>query len=741
MRFPPLALVVCGFLLSVSSLAAAAPGPDETKPPDDKLVIELVKRARPSVVVITFDGRDGRKQGLGAGFILTADGLIATNLHVIGEARPITVTLADGRQFPVKSVHASDRTLDLALLKIDGKGLPALDLGDSDALKNGQTVVALGHPRGLKHSVVRGVVSGRPTIDGRPMIQIAIPVEPGNSGGPLLDLQGRVQGVLTLKSQVTPNLGFAMPAKAVQALVRKPNPIAMSRWVTIGTLNRDDWTTFFEGRWRQRNGRVIVDGPGSGFGGRTLCLSKLPVPAVPFEVGVTVRLEPEAGAGGLAFHADGGNRHYGFYPSAGKLRLSRFEGPDVFSWKVLEEKPSPHYRPGEWNVLKVRVEKDKIRCYVNDHLVIELAETGLTEGKVGLVKFRDTHVEFKNFALGKTVPTARPAPDLLARVGKLVEGIPAAGAPRPDLVERLMPDAPASQAALEERARLLEQQAVRLRELAQAVHEKRVTDELNRVLRGEDGKVDLVHAALLVSFLDNPELDVASYRRQVDRLAREVAAAMPKGADEKTKLAVLNRELFEQRGFHGSRGDYYNRANSYLNEVLDDREGLPITLSVLYLELARRLGVEVVGIGLPGHFVVQHRPAKGKAALIDVYEGGKPLTRAEANRKVRAITGAPLREEDLAAVPKKAIVIRMLENLAAGAERSEQLRTLLRYQNVILALAPDRVQDRLRRAGARYQTGDHTGALEDIDWLLKNAPEDVNRERLLELRRFITRPK
>src|SRR5262249_6316559 len=145
----------------------------------------------------------------------------------------------------------------------------------------------------------------------------------------------------------------------------------------------------------------------------------------------------------------------------------------------------------------------------------------------------------------------------------------------------------------------------------------------------------------------------------------------PKDADDKTKLTALNKYLFADRGFHGSRADYYNRSNSYLNEVLEDREGLPITLSVLYLELARRLGVKVVGIGLPGHFVVQHVPAQDAGELIDVYEGGQPLSRDEADKKVRALARRPLKDEDLAPVTKRAIVVRMLHNLL-GIARDER---------------------------------------------------------------------
>src|SRR3990172_1140813 len=166
---------------------------------------ELTELVRKSVVVVSYAGRDGRQAGLGAGFVVSSDGLIATNLHVIGEARPISVTLADGKKFDVTEVHATERNTDLAIIRIDAKGLPALPLGDSDALKQGQEILAVGNPRGLEFSVVTGVVSGRRDIDGKSMIQLAIPIEQGNSGGPLPDRAGRVHRLLTLKSVLTQN--------------------------------------------------------------------------------------------------------------------------------------------------------------------------------------------------------------------------------------------------------------------------------------------------------------------------------------------------------------------------------------------------------------------------------------------------------------------------------------------------------------------------------------------------------
>ncbi|MEX0712570.1 MAG: transglutaminase family protein, partial [Pirellulales bacterium] len=634
----------------------------------DKSVEQLVESVRKSVVVITFTGRDGRREGLGTGFVVAPDGLIATNLHVIGEARPITVQTADGKRFEVTSVHASDRPNDLALIRIDANDLAPLELGDSDALKQGQPVVALGNPHGLAHSVVTGVVSGQPEIDGRRWIQLAIPIEPGNSGGPLLDLQGRVHGLLTMKSLLTANLGFAVPVNRLKPLLEKPNPIAIDRWLTIGTLDPREWTPLFGARWRRAGGRIAVDGLGSGFAGRSLCLSQLDVPDAPYEVSVAVKLDQEAGAAGLAFAADGGDNHHGFYPTAGKLRLTRFNGPDVTSWQVLYDQSSPHYRLGDWNILKVRVEPDKVICFVNDHTVCEVPAS-LAAGRVGLAKFRTTQAEFKQFRLGRDLPSTSPPPEVVARINQRVEGISTDGPPEQSLVDELVSGDPSTVVILRDRAQQLQRQAEQLRHLARAVHHERVLAELAKALEPDEGQIDLFHAALLIARLDNDDLDVAAYRQELARMAAELTERIPAEADEAARLAALNEYLFETCGFHGSRGDYYNSSNSYVNEVLDDREGLPITLSVVYIELAGRINVGIEGVGLPGHFVVRHRPADQPAVLIDVYERGQPLSEEEAGLKVQAFAGRPPAPGDLEAVGKRAILVRILHNLRGIAVR------------------------------------------------------------------------
>ncbi|HUG92556.1 MAG TPA: transglutaminase family protein, partial [Planctomycetaceae bacterium] len=662
------------------------------------------------------------------------DGLIATNLHVIGEARPITVQTEDGKSYDVAAIHATDRAADLAVLRIDATGLPALELGDSDSLQQGQQVVALGNPRGLKYSVVAGVVSGRRDVDGRSMIQLAIPVEQGNSGGPVLDLYGRVHGLLSLKSLLTENVGFAQPVNALKPLLEKPNPVPMSRWLTIGALDPRRWTPLFGARWRQRAGRIQVSGPGHGFGGRSLVLwSEMP-PEPPFELAVDVRLAQDDGAAGLVFHADGNERHYGFYPSSGSLRLSRFDGPDVYRWQVLEQVETPHYQPGEWNTIKVRVEKDRLRCYVNDALVAESADGRYAAGQVGLAKFRHTEAEFRNFRLAGELPPSRPAEDVVNRIHKLTAELAVEQPPDGETIESLLPDAGAVGGVLRDQARLLEQRAERLRQLAEAVHAERVRRELAEALDRPDERIDLLRAALLVAHLDNDELNVDMYVAVVDQLSGEIRETFPAGADEAERLAALDRHLFEQLGFHGSRTNYYHRSNSYLNEVLDDREGLPIMLSILYMELARRLDLNVAGVGLPGHFVVRFEPRKGEPVLIDPFDRAARLTRDEAAALVERNAGRRLDDEFLKAQTKREIVLRVLRNLQNVAGDEGDLGAQLRYVETMVAVEPASPEFRAYRADLRMRTRRLAEALEDIDWFLKERPPGADLDRLQELR-------
>src|SRR5215831_14758921 len=166
-----------------------------------------------------------RQQGAGSGFIISQDGLILTNHHVVGEADRVTVKLSDGREFTAKTI-GTDPASDIAVIKIEARGLPVLTLGDSDAMEVGDWVIAAGNPFGLTQTITVGVVSakGRSRLsitDFEDFIQTDAAVNPGNSGGPLLNLQGEAIGVTTAiatRSGGYMGIGFAIPSNMVKAI-------------------------------------------------------------------------------------------------------------------------------------------------------------------------------------------------------------------------------------------------------------------------------------------------------------------------------------------------------------------------------------------------------------------------------------------------------------------------------------------------------------------------------------------
>ena len=187
----------------------------------------------------------------GTGFIISADGYMLTNHHVVDGADTVRIRMADRREFVAKVV-GSDEQSDVALLKIDGSGLPTLRIGDSRTLKSGQWVVAIGSPFGLDHSVTAGIVSavGRanPYADQRyvPFIQTDVAINRGNSGGPLIDTRGQVVGI---NSQIFSNSGgymgvsFAIPIdvamNAVQQLKATGKVTRGQLGVVIQAMDRD----------------------------------------------------------------------------------------------------------------------------------------------------------------------------------------------------------------------------------------------------------------------------------------------------------------------------------------------------------------------------------------------------------------------------------------------------------------------------------------------------------------------
>ena len=729
----------------------ATPTAESTEGDTTQSLAEAIKN---SVVVVRATGRDGRDYGHGTGFIISPDGLIATARHVIGDRRAVKVDLPDGRRVAVTHIHAVTEAVDLAILKVDAKDLSPLQLGDVAQTKAGQAVVTVGYPRHTEYSVYRGLISGRHNIDGISMLKLAMTVEPGSSGEPVVTEDGKVVGIVTLKSRESDGVGFAVPVNHLTSLLEDPSDMPMSRWMTIGALDDKQWNVLWGANWHQRASRILVDGYGTAFGGRSLCLAQTEVAESPYELQVDVKLGEESGAAGLAFHADGGDRHYGFYPSAGNVRLTRFNGPDLNSWTILHNEPHPAYRAGEWNTFKVRIEKDRFLCFVNDQLAVTSKDAILKPGKIGLATFRGTSAEFRRFTSQENIPSTTPNAEEDAAISRILAEVRAQRPPAQETVEKMLPFSRYAGKLLEKEARQLEQRAKNMRQLIADIHTaktiERIQRSLNNNANGDSPPApDLLKAALLIAVLDNDEIDPDSYVDLVQRLADEATAELGEDASETDRLKALDRLFFEEYGFRGSRYEYYTKSNSYLNEVIDDREGLPITLSVLYMELGQRMGLNFVGLGLPGHYVVRFEPEvdSAKPQIIDVFERGKRLSRADAEKVIRNAYRDPesVTEEAMKfffepQTPRQ-IAERMIRNLLGLAENKRDNEQVLRYLETLVALSDDSPDFRARRLEIRARTGRIAEAIEDTNWFLDEQPEGVNTERLYELRAELQRQK
>jgi len=258
----------------------------------------------------------------------------------------------------------------------------------------------------------------------------------------------------------------------------------------------------------------------------------------------------------------------------------------------------------------------------------------------------------------------------------------------------------------------------------------------------EDEQIDLIRAALVIARTEYPNLDIEAYASRVEYLARRVAA-LASDADPQHALTALNRVLFEGLNLRGNRDDYYDPRNSFLNDVLDRGLGIPITLSIVYMEVARRIGLLLAGVGLPGHFLLKHYGENGQEVLIDCFNRGDIVSRQECQSRLDEIYSGEmkLRPEFLHPINRRQILTRMLGNLKAVYLSTRNFRKALTISDLILVVHPGSPEDVKQRALLRYSMGLHRLAAEDLNEYLQISPnasdaEDI-RQMALSIRRML----
>jgi regulator of sirC expression with transglutaminase-like and TPR domain len=259
----------------------------------------------------------------------------------------------------------------------------------------------------------------------------------------------------------------------------------------------------------------------------------------------------------------------------------------------------------------------------------------------------------------------------------------------------------------------------------------------------EDDRIDLLRAALTIARTEYPDLDIRNYVNRVEALASKVRLQISADSPVVEMINTLNRVIFHEMDFRGNREDYYDPRNSFLNDVLERRLGIPITLSVVYMEVARRIGLPLVGVGMPGHFLLKVYDVEGRQILIDSFNNGAMLNAADCEQRMKVVYAGEMhfKPEYLLPVSRRQILTRMLNNLRHIYMSVRQFRKTLTIVDLVLAIYPRSPEDVKQRAMLRFSVGQLGGALIDMDQYLKMNPEasdaDEVRQTALGIRRTL----
>lgn len=261
----------------------------------------------------------------------------------------------------------------------------------------------------------------------------------------------------------------------------------------------------------------------------------------------------------------------------------------------------------------------------------------------------------------------------------------------------------------------------------------------------EDSSIDLASAALAIASTEYPSLDAQYYVGRLEALAQRVRSRMRSNPTARETIALLNRVLFDEDGLRGNLENYYDPRNSFLNDVLDRKLGIPITLSVIYMDVARRVGFPVAGTGMPGHFLLKHYDVMSGEFVIDAFHRGRIVGANECQKQLDDIYSGllELRPEFLKAVSQREILARMLNNLRQIYFTQQNLTKGLTILDFLLAIPPQNA-DLLRERGlVRLNLEQLLGAAQDFGAYLQarpNAPDsDDVRETLDMLRQLLAR--
>ena len=271
-----------------------------------------------------------------------------------------------------------------------------------------------------------------------------------------------------------------------------------------------------------------------------------------------------------------------------------------------------------------------------------------------------------------------------------------------------------------------------------------MTPQIERFLRivsGPDETINLAEAALVIASEEYRDLDIAAYLARLDDMAATLKRRLRPDISQADSLIALNRFLFEEHGFTGNAADYYDARNSFLNEVMDRKRGIPITLALVHIEIGRRIGLPLQGVSFPAHFLVKC-PLREGTVVLDPYAKGTSLSFDDLRQRVKSLSNGAEPPRSvlagmLASASNKDILVRMLRNLKGIYSHHQEWAKALAATDRIISAMPE-VAEEYRDRGMIYLNLEcYRGALFDLQAYIKMLPvaadADTVRQQVVEL--------
>lgn len=248
----------------------------------------------------------------------------------------------------------------------------------------------------------------------------------------------------------------------------------------------------------------------------------------------------------------------------------------------------------------------------------------------------------------------------------------------------------------------------------------------------DDSEIDLIRASLNISqYVRYPELDIEHYISKLTVISDEIASRIPDSAGTRERIEIINGYLYNEMGFCGNRSDYYDPRNSFLNDVIDHRKGIPISMSILYSHIAQKAGIDLKGVCFPGHFMLRSA-GYDREIIVDPYNEGKILSRDDCQSVLDNLFGGKVKLEErfLEFADNSQILKRVVNNLKSIYVSGKDYEKALKTVNLLLSLDPDDVDQLRDRALICINLECYSQSLEDLQSYFSKTGPDVNDDEL-----------